>query len=120
MTEWLWISNRNCTVYADLFSYRKSLMIEAEQQGIPLVRSMWLEFPNCEPCKHIDDQFMFGSKYLVAPVLQPSTSEKRLFLPAGKWLRLHLDGGETESKGQWVTVDAPLGKPAVFQRLPNE
>lgn len=103
--------------FSRLFPYRKMLMKEAEETGVPIVRSMWLEFPNCKPCLALDSQFMFGDHYLVAPVLLPNKVTKNVYLPEGKWERLHLDDGAFESKGQWVTVDAPLGKPAVFKRL---
>ena len=53
------------------------------ETGAPIVRAMEYEFPKrgFADCK---DQFMLGSRYLVAPIVTPS-STREVRLPAGRW-----------------------------------
>lgn len=44
--------------------YIESLMEEASTTGAPLMRTMFYEFPDDSACWDIDDQYMFGSRYL--------------------------------------------------------
>ena len=57
---------------------------------------------------------MFGSKYLVAPVMTPQTFKRDVYLPAGKWE--NINDGKVYEGGQTVTVDAPLEAIPVFER----
>ncbi len=67
-----------------LLPYIYSLVWEAHQTGLPLMRAMVLEFQgDPEAWKH-DLQYMFGPAFLVAPVYEPS-DERRVYLPAGVW-----------------------------------
>jgi alpha-D-xyloside xylohydrolase len=58
---------------------------------------------------------MFGSRYLVAPILELNRFERQVYLPAGQW-RL-TSGGKVYAGGQSVTVDAPIDYMPVFERL---
>ena len=57
---------------------------------------------------------MFGSEYLVAPVLTPKTFKRVVYLPAGKWENIH--DGKVYEGGKTITVDAPLEAIPVFMR----
>ena len=39
----------------------------ATEEGTPIIRPMWYEFPQDEMTFSLDKQFMFGDKFLVAP-----------------------------------------------------
>ena len=41
---------------------------EASENGSPLLRAMFYEFPEDPKCWELQDQYMFGDRYLVAPV----------------------------------------------------
>ena len=95
--------------------YISTVMKEASANGSPVMRTMFYEFPNDEKCWELKDQYMFGSKYLVAPVLYAGQKERSVYLPAGKWKHIH-DGKEFEG-GQVVTVAAPIEQIPVFEKL---
>eukprot|EP00594_Rhizosolenia_setigera_P000886 CAMPEP_0178950602 /NCGR_PEP_ID=MMETSP0789-20121207/6747_1 /TAXON_ID=3005 /ORGANISM="Rhizosolenia setigera, Strain CCMP 1694" /LENGTH=903 /DNA_ID=CAMNT_0020631353 /DNA_START=11 /DNA_END=2722 /DNA_ORIENTATION=- len=107
-------------VYAILAPYRTSLMEEAYETGVPLVRPLFMEFPDDEKthCSTFDLQFMLGSEFLVAPVLDNFKKKQDVYFPSttltDNWV--HLFTGETYKgvAGQVVTVDAELGTPPVF------
>lgn len=65
--------------------YLEELYKEASETGLPLMRTMFTEFPNDAKCWEITDQYMFGAKYLVAPVLTAKCESRDVYLPAGTW-----------------------------------
>ena len=102
-------------IRVSLHDYIKSLFDEASENGSPLIRTMFYEFPEDKTCWELDDQYMFGAKYLVAPIFQLNQFAREVYLPAGSWKLTST--GETYEGGQTVTVDAPLDYMPVFERL---
>ena len=94
--------------------YVSKLMKEASENGSPLMRTMFYEFPEDERCWKLKDQYMFGKKYLVAPVLNPSQQNRTVYLPEGKWK--HFFTGQEYEGGTTVTVETPLENIPVFER----
>lgn len=93
--------------------YIRSLMEEAGRTGAPVMRPLFYEFPEDERAWEIKDQFMFGEKYLVAPVTEYGKREREVYLPSGvRWKELHT--GEIYKGGQSVMADAPLDVIPVF------
>jgi alpha-D-xyloside xylohydrolase len=73
---------------------------EACKQGVPVLRAMFLEFPNDPACAYLDRQYMLGSDLLAAPVFSED-GEVSYYLPEGEWTRLLT--GETVKGGGWRT-----------------
>jgi alpha-D-xyloside xylohydrolase len=73
---------------------------EAHERGVPLMRAMFLEFPNDPACAYLDRQYMLGPSILVAPVFSPD-GEVTYYLPAGTWTSLI--SGEQREGGRWFT-----------------
>lgn len=96
-------------------NYIKGLMDEASENGSPVIRTMFYEFPNDAKCWELTDQYMFGDRYLVAPVMYECMREREVYLPAGRWKSIH--GGEVISGECTVTADAPLDVIPVFERM---
>jgi alpha-D-xyloside xylohydrolase len=71
---------------------------EASGKGIPVLRAMFLEFPNDPACAYLDRQYMLGPDLLVAPVFSED-GEVSYYLPEGEWTRLLT--GETVKGGSW-------------------
>ena len=94
--------------------YLKRIYQEAHDNGSPLIRAMFYEFPEDEKCWNLPDQYMFGPDYLVAPVFTPDTFERSVYLPQGSWQEIHT--GETYTGGQTVTAKAPIHYIPVFKR----
>lgn len=94
--------------------YLKTIFREAHEDGSPLLRAMFYEFPEDEKCWNVYDQYMFGSEYLVAPILSLNTFAREVYLPEGKWIDIR-DGKEYEG-GQTVLAEAPLESIPVFRK----
>ncbi len=55
------------------------------ERRMPLMRPMAYAFPDDARCAGIDDEYMFGSSLLVAPVTAPGVASREVYLPAGEW-----------------------------------
>ena len=99
----------------ELKEYLTKIMNEASENGSPLLRTMFYEFPGDECCWELDDQYMLGSRYLVAPVMYEGMRERDVYLPAGTWKDYHT--GELLQGGKRVNVPAPLDIIPVFERI---
>ena len=90
-------------------------MAAAHEQGEPVMRPLFYEFPADPAAWEVEDQYCFGPDYLVAPILEAGQRTRRVYLPQGaSWTSL--DTQETISGGCWVEVPAPLDTMPVFQR----
>ena len=69
---------------ASLMPYLYGVAHEARDLGLPMARAMLIEFPEDRTCHFLDQQYMFGSSLLVAPVFSAS-GEVEFYLPAGTW-----------------------------------
>jgi len=109
---------RMAKVYAAWGFYRKQLVKEAAQTGLPVVRHPFIHYPDDASLYTLtNEQFMVGSDFIIAPVTNPETSEVSVYLPAGKWVHLwHGESYGETGRGTTVTVPAPLGQPGVFYR----
>lgn len=101
-------------VYEAWGFYRRELVNEASRTGMPVVRHLYLEYPHDKNVADLRYEcFMIGSELLMAPVTDKGDTRVRAYLPAGTWRHLW-SGRPYVSRGEWMVVDAPLGKPAVF------
>lgn len=55
------------------------------EQGLPMVRAMFVEFPEDQGAWLCEDQYMYGSQILVAPLMETGT-HRTVYLPKGKWI----------------------------------
>ncbi len=110
------IMKKYLDVRLSIKDYVAGLMKETSETGAPLIRSMFYEFPEDKQCWDLPTQYMFGSSYLVAPVLELGARSRQVYLPAGKWENLETKE-IIESKGEFVTADAPLDVIPVFKKV---
>ncbi len=90
------------------------LGVHASKTGEPMVRHMAYEFPE-QGYEAVNDMFMLGSDYLVAPVMEKGAVTKTVKLPAGaKWVN---DLGVTYEGGQTVVEDAPLNRLVYYKKI---
>jgi alpha-D-xyloside xylohydrolase len=93
--------------------YTRKLMQEAHENGVPVMRPMFLEFPESPECWQLKDQYMYGPDMLVAPVMQANAVSRKVYLPSGaEWTELH--SGKTYQGGVFVDAEAPIEKIPVF------
>ena len=67
--------------------YVAQLAAEATEKGSPIMRPMFFEFPNDKICYELDDQYMFGSDILFAPIYKYGETARTVYLPEGEWIR---------------------------------
>ena len=104
-------------VFVELGDYKMELMQELEKTGIPMTRSLMLEFDDTD--LHIDDQFMLGSKIMMAPIFTKGATSRKVYFPRGVWK--HFFTGKVyqieRHDGEWRGIDCPIGTPAAFKLI---
>lgn len=58
---------------------------DCSERGLPMVRALFVEFPHDAGAWLVEDEYMYGSQILVAPLLESGT-ERTVYLPKGKWI----------------------------------
>lgn len=117
--ETLTLLARYSKLFKALKPYRKMLMEEAETYGYPIIRHPLIHYFNDPNTYSLKQQFMYGSEFWVAPVVDANASSVRVYLPAGSWTHLWSDR-VFHSNGQFYEVAAPIGYPAVFFKSRSE
>ncbi len=84
---------------AQLMPYIYGHAVAAARDGIPVLRPMVAEFPDDPACTHLDRQYMFGDRLLVAPVFSAS-GDPSYYIPDGTWT--YLQTGETVRGPVWI------------------
>ena len=79
------------------YLYRNA--IETAKTGVPMMRSMVLEYTEDPTCSYLDKQYMLGDSLLVAPIFNDK-SEALYYLPEGIWTNYLT--GEKKQGGRWV------------------
>lgn len=90
----------------------------ATESGWPVIQALLMHHPDDRTCWNISDEYYFGRKMLVAPVM--SSADKRdIYLPEGEWVNFFT--GERHVGPCWLKgVDVPLDQMPVFCRPGTE
>lgn len=67
------------------------------ENGLPMLRALFVEFPDDAGAWNVEDEYLFGSDILVAPFFHDSTYERDVYLPGGKWI--NYQSGEVYETG---------------------
>ena len=87
---------------------------QCTKSGYPMVRALIFHHPNDRQCWHIDDEYYFGSEFLVCPVIN-GENKRDIYLPEGLWVNFFT--GERLEGGRWYYgVEIPLDQMPVFVR----
>ena len=101
-------------VRMNLLPYIYSEAWHSAQTGLPLMRAMWLEYPDDPACRDLGDQYFFGRVLLVAPVLAAGARHRQVYLPPGRWFGLR---DQVAYEGAtWIDCAAPQDVIPVFVR----
>lgn len=104
--------------HAHLAPYVRHLCNEAVAHGWPAQRAMFLHYPDDAAIMAIQDQFLYGSDLLVAPVIEDGARSRLVHLPGGQPWR-HLWSGVDYAPGMHE-VPAPIGQPPLFYAPDSE
>ena len=98
----------------ELIPYTYTYSRIAHDTGLPLVRGMYLEFPDQEAGYAHDQQYMFGKEFLVAPITSSGkTATKEVYLPAGEdWYDYFT--GDIYQGGRTINYQCPIDRMPVF------
>ncbi len=120
--NWRWNSDEETIAHFRKFTYVHCALFddfvllaeESAATGAPLVRHLMLVFSDDRETWDISDQFMIGDSLLVAPVVTQGATSRSVYFPQGTWYNVWTS--ESVEGGQRLTVDAPIGSPAVYSR----
>ncbi len=68
-----------------LMPYLYSAVRETHETGLPIMRALWLHYPDDAAAVARGDEYLWGRDLLVAPVTEKGAGSRRLYLPRGNW-----------------------------------
>lgn len=94
--------------------YFYDLFYEEERTGAPVMRPLVFEFEKDETARTCNDEFMMGSRILVAPVVSQGMCKRMVYLPEGVWYDYWTR--EKITGPVWLVRDAPLDTCPIYIR----
>jgi alpha-D-xyloside xylohydrolase len=70
----------------ELMPYVYAQAKQSTENGLPMVRALFVEYPKDAGSWLIEDEYLFGADLLVAPFFKDNTYERDVYLPAGSWV----------------------------------
>ena len=92
-----------------LMPYIYSQAEKCTETGLPMMRALYLEYPEDRNTRFIDDEYLFGESLLIAPVLKPLSKGRTrdIYLPKGIW-HDYFTKEKIVSDGKWITREIDL------------
>lgn len=98
-----------------LKDYVFSLAREAHDDGTPVIRPLFIAYPDQKEAWTEWQSYMFGPAILVSPVWRTGATEQSVYLPSGEtWIDAWSSEKNEYEGGQYVTVSVPLYKIPLF------
>ena len=69
----------------ELMPYIYAQAKESSQKGLPMLRALFVEYPQDAGSWLVDNEYLFGSSMLVAPLFE-NVTERDVYLPEGTWI----------------------------------
>ncbi|QCX40774.1 glycoside hydrolase family 31 protein [Aureibaculum algae] len=73
--------------------------------GVPILKSMVMYDQKDIQTHYRTDEFVFGDKILVCPILEPNSKGRRMYVPKGDWFNMWNDEVVEGGKEMWVSSD---------------
>jgi alpha-glucosidase (family GH31 glycosyl hydrolase) len=108
------IAKKYAELRYQLLPYTYTLAWEARDTGMPLMRAMWLHYPDDLRTRGLGSQFMWGRDLLVAPVFTRGAASREVYLPSGDWYDWWTTAKTTG--GQTVTRQVDLATMPIYVR----
>jgi alpha-glucosidase (family GH31 glycosyl hydrolase) len=107
-----------CRKYLELryrmLPYLYSAVHECATKGMPIMRALWLHFPDDPKAVECGDEYLWGRSVLVAPVVEKGATTRRVYLPRSAWYDFW--SGERLAGGREITRPVDLETMPLFVR----
>jgi alpha-glucosidase (family GH31 glycosyl hydrolase) len=107
-----------CRKYLDLryrmLPYLYSVVRESTVSGLPVMRSLWLHYPDDPAAVARGDEYLWGRDILVAPVTEKGAASRRIYLPPGVWYDFWTS--ERQEGGREIARDIDLETMPLYVR----
>ena len=97
-----------------LMPYIYSAVKETCETGLPMMRALWLHFPDDAQAVARGDEYLFGKDLLVAPVVEKGATSRPVYLPRGTWYDFWTH--EKHEGGREIRRNVDLGTTPVYVR----
>jgi alpha-glucosidase (family GH31 glycosyl hydrolase) len=97
-----------------LIPYIKKEAEHCTISGEPLMRAMFIDYPDDPICWKLEDQYKFGHDLVVCPVMYEGQEEREVYLPEGEWYDFFT--GERYAGRQKYFLKVPLNRIPVFRK----
>jgi alpha-glucosidase/alpha-D-xyloside xylohydrolase len=97
-----------------LLPYNYTLTREAVDTGLPMMRALWLHYPNDAEAVKLGSEFLWGRDLLVAPVVEKGATLRRVYLPEGAWYDWWT--GEKLAGKRWIERPVDLATLPLYAR----
>jgi alpha-glucosidase (family GH31 glycosyl hydrolase) len=107
-----------CRKYLELryrmLPYTYSAARECTKTGMPVMRSLWLHYPDDPVAVARGDEYLWGRDILVAPVVEQGATSRAVYLPRGDWWDFWT--GERVKGGREITRAVDLETTPLYVR----
>jgi alpha-glucosidase len=107
-----------CRTYLELryrmMPYLYSAIKETCDTGLPVMRALWLHYPDDPAAAARGDEYLYGRDFLVAPVVEKGATTRNLYLPKGDWYDFWTN--EKHPGGQEINRNVDLGTLPLYVR----
>jgi alpha-glucosidase/alpha-D-xyloside xylohydrolase len=97
-----------------LMPYLYSAVRATCETALPIVRALWLHYPDDPIAIARGDEYLYGRDILVAPVIEKGATHRALYLPHGDWYDFWTN--ERQTGGREVTRDVDLATMPLYVR----
>ena len=97
-----------------LLPYLYSVVRESTVNGLPVMRSLWLHYPDDPVASARGDEYLWGRDILAAPVVEQAATSRKVYLPRGDWYDFWT--GERHAGGREITRAVDLETMPLFVR----
>jgi alpha-glucosidase len=97
-----------------LMPYLYGCFLTASETGAPVQRPLVFDAQYDGTVRDLDDEYLLGPDLLVAPVVEPGTTARQVYLPAGEWYDWHTD--ERLPGQSFVVAPTPMDQIPIYAR----
>jgi alpha-glucosidase/alpha-D-xyloside xylohydrolase len=97
-----------------LMPYLYSAVRECCTTGLPVMRGLWLHYPDDSNAAARGDEYLWGRDMLVAPVTDKGATSRTLYLPRGRWYDFWTE--EQIAGGREITSAVDLATMPIYVR----